>query len=550
MTLAMGSGQQDQALTMLHSAAKDGCWLCLKNIHLVIAWLPLLERELRNLKDSNKDFMLWIMTEHNNSFPSSLLESVTKIAYESPPGVKENLMRTYAQWSEDIMNSEAFHDDPMMARILFALGWLHALVQERRRYIPQGWKQAYEFSEGDLRAGVALINVLRGKLDWETIHGLIENFVYGGRVDDPYDQKVLNAYVKVYFSKTVLCGKEELSPGLWIPIKDGDKIHCSLIPQISNQDGPALFGLPPNSERGMQKSNSGKIIQQLRYLQREADGEIRLNKENLNFSLQPLLDLWKNLSRDYQSNALAGIGNREEGVDNPISIFIRNESLTAYNLFSLVNESFDLIAMILHGDCPVERTATILVNDLSSGRVPETWRRYWYGPIPLISWLTKMMKCLLKTLSLMEHGWSDVATLSCMFNPAAFISSLRQQVARSTKCSMQKLRLAASWSENEPIDVSSNISALCDGLMIQGAIFDGQNLQEINACAADLVDLPRMKLTFLPILSSFKVVEEECISLPLYDSMTREKLLAEIPIPCKKELKKKWILSSVALFVG
>ena len=41
----------------------------------------------------------------------------------------------------------------MITQILFVLSWFHALIQERRKYIPQGWSKYYEFSFGDLKAG-------------------------------------------------------------------------------------------------------------------------------------------------------------------------------------------------------------------------------------------------------------------------------------------------------------------------------------------------------------------------------------------------------------
>jgi dynein heavy chain 2 len=38
----MGGGQNETALNLMRSAAEKGQWLCLKNIHLVTAWLPTL----------------------------------------------------------------------------------------------------------------------------------------------------------------------------------------------------------------------------------------------------------------------------------------------------------------------------------------------------------------------------------------------------------------------------------------------------------------------------------------------------------------------------
>lgn len=40
----MGQGQADVALATLRECARNGEWLCLKNLHLVTTWLPLLEK--------------------------------------------------------------------------------------------------------------------------------------------------------------------------------------------------------------------------------------------------------------------------------------------------------------------------------------------------------------------------------------------------------------------------------------------------------------------------------------------------------------------------
>lgn len=40
----MGQGQADVALATLRECSRNGEWLCLKNLHLVTAWLPILEK--------------------------------------------------------------------------------------------------------------------------------------------------------------------------------------------------------------------------------------------------------------------------------------------------------------------------------------------------------------------------------------------------------------------------------------------------------------------------------------------------------------------------
>ena len=57
--MAMGGGQTDAAIAALRECAAQGAWLCLKNLHLVVAWLPQLEKEVTML-DPHPHFRLWL----------------------------------------------------------------------------------------------------------------------------------------------------------------------------------------------------------------------------------------------------------------------------------------------------------------------------------------------------------------------------------------------------------------------------------------------------------------------------------------------------------
>jgi dynein heavy chain 2 len=72
--IAMGQGQMEAAMDMLKRCSESGEWLCLKNLHLVVAWLPVLEKELNLLRPHEK-FRLWLTTEMHPSFPTILLQT-------------------------------------------------------------------------------------------------------------------------------------------------------------------------------------------------------------------------------------------------------------------------------------------------------------------------------------------------------------------------------------------------------------------------------------------------------------------------------------------
>lgn len=132
--LSMGGGQNDLALDMLRDAAKKGQWLCLKNLHLVVSFLSTLEKEFKGLTDSHDRFRLFLTTEPHAHFPSILLENCFKISYEAPPGLKQNISR--------ILSTQSI-DGSSTGKLMLTLSYFHAVIQERRNYIPQGWTKSY-----------------------------------------------------------------------------------------------------------------------------------------------------------------------------------------------------------------------------------------------------------------------------------------------------------------------------------------------------------------------------------------------------------------------
>ena len=50
-------------------------------------------------------------------------------------------------------------------------------------------------------------------IDWELIHGLFANAIYGGRVDDVHDIRILTSYLQDMFQQEVIAaGKKQLGP--------------------------------------------------------------------------------------------------------------------------------------------------------------------------------------------------------------------------------------------------------------------------------------------------------------------------------------------------
>ena len=54
-----------------------------QNLHLVVGWLSVLEKELAALKPHAR-FRLWLTTECHGAFPPVLLQQSLKVTFEAP----------------------------------------------------------------------------------------------------------------------------------------------------------------------------------------------------------------------------------------------------------------------------------------------------------------------------------------------------------------------------------------------------------------------------------------------------------------------------------
>lgn len=292
--LAMGSGQTDAAVELLREAVKEGKWLCLKNLHLVTGWLQKLEKLLKGI-EYHQEFRLWLTTEPHTNFPNILLQQSLKITYESPPGVKQNLLRTYESWEPEYISKGSV----TRAQTLFCLAWFHAIVQERRTYIPQGFTKFYEFSFADLRSGADIIDAIYtrlnpnksssvspDKLPWTTIWGLMEFAIYGGRIDNDHDVRVLVTYLKKYFSTAILGGKKRLFDAFDMPNSNNHADYKQLILSLSDTDMPSVFCLPANIEGAVQQSQATYVLSQLRKLAVSSAMSKKFNREQWRSSVK------------------------------------------------------------------------------------------------------------------------------------------------------------------------------------------------------------------------------------------------------------------------
>ncbi|CAF0723119.1 unnamed protein product [Rotaria sordida] len=556
--IAMGQGQMQIALDLLKKCSSQGTWLCLKNLHLVTPWLTTLEKELNALKP-HKDFRLWLTSEVHSKFPTILLQSSIKITYEAPPGIKKNLLRTFEIWTQD----EFGKGSVTRSQILFVLAWFHAIVQERRKYIPQGWTKFYEFSQADLRTGYEIIHRLceradrqsGGEIQWDYIYGLFDQAVYGGRVDNPVDTDVLQSYLMQYFNSAIIGGsrgsKYKLASNINLPNSSNLNEYKKICEDLSDDpDAPSLFGLPSNIERSAQRMNSAQIINSLKILQR-TDVEVeKFDKEKWSVLLTPLLNLWKKLNQDTDFIKLRVHPPIEDGSLSPIQSFLQLERYNGIQLVQTIHENLASLSKVIRGISLITNEIQEYAKDLLQNETPQTWQDRWEGPTDSMQYLrvvvskAKAMQQIATSIKDRDI-FSQTINLSDLFRPDTFLNALRQQTARETKQPMDTLILNTSWSGE--IKHGKNVSIKISGLQLEGCSFDNGRLSESAPDSPSITSFPSCYIAWIP-QDVAQQETRETISLPVYFSAARDKIVTRLNVPCSSD-KDKWLQCGAALFL-
>ncbi|XP_072706738.1 cytoplasmic dynein 2 heavy chain 1 isoform X3 [Ciconia boyciana] len=553
--IAMGQGQADLAIQTLKECARNGEWLCLKNLHLVTSWLPVLEKELNTLQPQ-PNFRLWLTTEVHPKFTPILLQSSLKITYEAPPGLKKNLLRTYESWTLEQINKKG---NLSRAHCLFRLAWFHAVCQERRNYIPQGWTKFYEFSLSDLRAGFDIIDRLfEGSKDfqWEFVHGLFENAIYGGRVDNYFDMRVLRSYLEQLFNSRVIGslnarGKKMTSFPYSISLPNSCSIldYRNIIESLPEDDKPDFFGLPANISRSSQRMISSQVISQLRILSRSVTAGCKFDREIWSTELSPVLNLWKKLNQN--SNLIhQKVSPPVEQQGSPILSFITLEQFNAIRLVQSVHQSLASLSKVIRGTSLLNSEVQRLARALLNQKCPLTWQTKWEGPEDPLQYLRSLVARAFAIQNWVEKAekqklLSDTLDLSELFHPDTFLNALRQETARVMSCSVDSLKFTASWKGRIQ---EGKLQVKISGLQLEGCSFDGNRLSENLHDSPSVSSVLPCYIAWIPQDAYGPYSPEECISLPVYTSVERDRVVTNIDVPCGGN-QDQWIQCGAALFL-
>ncbi|RWS14208.1 Dynein heavy chain: cytoplasmic-like protein [Dinothrombium tinctorium] len=559
-SIAIGSVEGfSQAEKAINSSSKSGKWVMLKNVHLAPQWLVQLEKKLHTLMP-HPAFRLFLTLEIHPKIPVNLLRAGRVFVFEPPPGIKANLLRTF----NTIPASRMMKAPNERSRLYFLLAWFHAVVQERLRYCPLGWSKKYEFNESDLRVACDTLdtwidsvamgrnNLPPEKVPWDAIRTLFGQCIYGGKIDNDFDQRLLTSFInKLFTSKSFesefplvadVTGLEDGKTTITMPegIRRDHFLH--FVENLSDRQSPSWLGLPDNAEKVLLTNQGSAMVSKLLKLQLLEDdddivyaGDVEETGEHDGRPawMRTLLNSASTWLRLLPNN-LAILRRTVENIKDPLYRYFEREVNIASKLLEVVRHDLNDVIMICKHEKKQTNYHRLMVSDLAKGVIPSHWRRY---TVPqgstVIQWITdysdrvkQLQQVSSACTSIGASSLKDIKIwLGGLFNPEAYITATRQYVAQANGWSLEELSLSVEIANSDTDDiVMDECSFGITGLKLQGAEARSNRLYLSNTI---MTELPLISLRWTRTDANEKTSSRK-VNLPVYLNANRSELLFTI----------------------
>ncbi|XP_047128116.1 dynein axonemal heavy chain 8 isoform X1 [Hydra vulgaris] len=499
--ISMGQGQDVHARKLLQQSSVSGGWVLLQNCHLGLDFTDELLEYMLSIETAHSTFRLWITTEEHAKFPIGLLQCSIKFTNQPPQGIKAGLKRTYANVSQDQLDICSL---PQWKPMLFAVAFLHTVVQERRKFGPLGWNIPYEFNQSDLTATVQFVqNHLDDSdsksISWETVRYMIGEVQYGGRVTDDYDKRLLITYAKVWFTDELF--KEDFSffKGYNIPRVNSIFDYREKINLFPNIDSPEVYGLHANADITYQTNTTRETLETILNIQPKDSGT-GTGETREQVVTKQAIEMLSKLPSNYVSFEVRA-RLQKMGALTPLNIFLGQEIDRMQRVITLVRNTLTDLQLAIEGTIIMSENLRNALDNMFDARVPTLWQKISWQSSTLGFWFTELIERNQQFSTWIFNGRPKVFWMTGFFNPPGFLTAMRQEVTRMHKgwaLDSVILHNDVLKQMKEEITASPQEGVYVYGLYLEGSSWDRKNCKLVDSS-------PKTLFTALPVVHIYAI---------------------------------------------
>ena len=537
----------------IERASKRGGWVILKNVHLAPKWLNEVEQNLHRM-NPHANFRLLLLMEFTEKIPVTILNKSIKIIFELADGIKISMNR-YLQSSA--VSPQRINKEPLeRARLHFLLLWSHCVIIERLRYTPIGWSKRYEFNESDLKCAMDVVDRLIDKkgartnisldaIPWKAIQRIVTENVYGGKIDNIYDDKILLSIVEQHLNPNSYNPSNSMidtkDPDQMIMYPDATKHEdfYQWIKNLKKVENPFWSGLPASANDVLKIQKLQKLFKVLNEVQDIAGQEIESldssPNEDEGIQVNWLLELADKVSSyiEMLPPALAKMSANEDNMNNPLFRYLDKEvNFGASLLKKLLGNLKDVDDMANGRIHPLQEIKN-MGRTIHTSQVPKDWKKYTIlSNIDVTNWVTDFNARLSQLNELKEsENWQQYGfSLGHFFYPEAFFTASRQLVSQRLNTALDELELRVGFltPEEEDDEMVDENSFLVTKMYIEGVNW---NREGVSLSDSIVNELNNVKFTWKKIdPANAEKTEKSELFVPIYLNNSRSNLLMSIKL--------------------
>ncbi|KAI5075577.1 hypothetical protein GOP47_0009653 [Adiantum capillus-veneris] len=531
--ISLGQGQGPIAEMLVSKSRKTGDWVCLQNCHLASSWMQtmerIIERFLPEAAEIHPEFRLWLTSFPCKEFPVPVLQNGIKITNEPPKGVRANLLQSYANYSDEILDS-CTKKGPWK-KLVFAISFFHAVLQERRKFGPLGWNVRYDFNNSDLDCALQTLRMFlqeQPEIPWPALLYVTGEITYGGRVIDDLDRRCLMSTLRRFYNPDVLSDTYCFTPSkIYISQPEGRYIaYVEYIKSLPSAEGPDVFGMHENANLTFQLNESSKILGTVASIQpRETSGGgVKSSDQIVAEVADEIMRGLPELLKDVEGKSTSVLG--PDGQISPLAVVLMQECDRFNRLLNVMKSTLHELQRAIKGLVVMSSELENMFTSFLNNQVPTLWTAVSYPSLkPLSSWVKDFHKRINFMRTWIKNGEPKCFWLPGFFFPQGFMTGALQLHARKYQIPIDTLNFGF-----RVLDFESEedvISPPSDGIYINGLFLDGARWDRDLQCLSEA--FPGEMHSKLPIVHFTPIVnykppadEYQC---PLYKTHVRAGVL-------------------------
>ncbi len=390
--------------------------------------------------------------------------------------------------------------------------------------------------------------------------------LYGGRVDNEFDQRLLDAFVESLFCAESFASTFELSQGIKGPEGTRQEQFFKWINTLPGKNPPTWLGLPPTAEDMLLALGGASMLRKFALMQDAPDDAtyqssaavpdgddedgasavapgspsrrrsyVAAGSDNAVPSwirrLAQLAESWLTLLPE----ALQRMERSSAAASGPTAALFRcfdREAGVGMSLLSVIRNDLAKLLAVCSGEDKPTNLVRSLMEDLHRGAVPERWGNYYAAEdVAVGAWVADLALRLNQLSKLTREGTlADVAGegvwLGGLFYPGAFVAATRQTEAQKLGVSLEELRLEVTVSS------AGTPGYTVRGLALEGGATYADGVLQLSSQMRQV--LPDMSFAWVRTDGGGTAAEansKRLVDVPVYLNATRLHFVLKIELP-------------------